>query len=121
MLKTIHPAGPLTGSLILPGDKSISHRYAILASIAEGPSTIRNYSTGTDCHSTLNAVRDLGIQVDDNSTTVTVHGKGLHGWTAPKSDLDARNSGSLIRMMAGVLAAQPFTSRIVGDESLDRQ
>jgi 3-phosphoshikimate 1-carboxyvinyltransferase len=118
MLKTIQPAGPLTGALILPGDKSISHRYAILSSIAEGPSVIRNYSTGADCHSTLNAIRALGIQVDENTTTVTVNGKGLDGWTAPVSDLDAGNSGSLIRMMAGVLAAQPFSCRIIGDESL---
>jgi len=118
MLKTIQPSGPLSGSLVLPGDKSISHRYAILASIAEGKSTIRNYSTGADCHSTLGAVRALGIDVSVEGTTVTVNGKGLDGWSAPASDLDAGNSGSLIRMMAGILAAQPFTSRVFGDESL---
>jgi 3-phosphoshikimate 1-carboxyvinyltransferase len=118
MLRTIQPGGPLTGALALPGDKSISHRYAILCSIAEGTSTIRNYSTGADCHSTLNAVRALGIQVDEDGTTVKVHGGGLDGWSAPPGDLDAGNSGSMIRMMAGILAAQPFTSRIVGDESL---
>jgi 3-phosphoshikimate 1-carboxyvinyltransferase len=108
----------LTGALVLPGDKSISHRYAILASIAEGSSTIRNYSTGADCHSTLGAVKALGIGVDLDGTTVTVHGKGLDGYSAPAGDLDAGNSGSLIRMLAGVLAAQPFTSRMIGDESL---
>lgn len=118
MLRTIQRGGPLAGALTLPGDKSISHRYAILSSIAEGPSAIQNYSTGADCHSTLDAVRALGIQVDEEGTGVTVHGKGLDGWTAPAADLDAGNSGSLIRMMAGVLAAQPFISRIVGDESL---
>jgi 3-phosphoshikimate 1-carboxyvinyltransferase len=118
MLRTIQPSGPLTGALVLPGDKSISHRYAILASIAEGKSTIRNYSTGADCHSTLGAVKALGIDVEIDGTTVTIHGKGLDGWTAPAGDIDAGNSGSLIRMMAGVLAAQPFTTRIVGDESL---
>ncbi len=108
----------MTGALVLPGDKSISHRYAILASIAEGSSTIRNYSTGADCHSTLGAVKALGIGVDLDGTTVTVHGKGLDGYSAPAGDLDAGNSGSLIRMLAGVLAAQPFTSRMIGDESL---
>jgi 3-phosphoshikimate 1-carboxyvinyltransferase len=118
MLRTIQPGGPLTGTLVLPGDKSISHRYAILASIAEGVSRIRNYSTGADCHSTLGAVRALGIDVELDGSTVTIHGKGLDGWRAPADDLDAGNSGSMIRMMAGVLAAQPFTSRIVGDESL---
>jgi 3-phosphoshikimate 1-carboxyvinyltransferase len=102
----------------LPGDKSISHRYAILSSIAEGTSTIRNFSTGADCHSTLGAVQALGIGVELDGTTVKVHGKGLDGWRKPAGDLDAGNSGSLIRMMAGVLAAQPFTSGMIGDESL---
>lgn len=114
----IRPAGSISGSLTLPGDKSISHRYAILASIAEGTSRIHNYSTGADCHSTLGAVRALGIPVEVDGTDVTVHGKGLDGYSVPAGDLDAGNSGSLIRMIAGVLAAQPFTSRIVGDESL---
>ena len=118
MLRTIQPGGPLTGALVLPGDKSISHRYAILASIAEGVSTIRNYSTGADCHSTLGAAKALGIDVEVEGTTVTIHGKGLDGWRVPAGDIDAGNSGSLIRMMAGPLAAQPFTSRIIGDESL---
>ncbi len=77
-----------------------------------------NYSTGADCHSTLNAVRALGIKVTEEGTQVTVEGKGLNGLTAPANDIDAGNSGSLIRMFAGVLAAQPFTTRIVGDESL---
>jgi 3-phosphoshikimate 1-carboxyvinyltransferase len=114
----IRPAGSISGSLTLPGDKSISHRYAILASIAEGISRIHNYSTGADCHSTLGAVRALGIPVEVDGTDVTIHGRGLDGYTVPAGDLDAGNSGSLIRMIAGVLAAQPFTSRIVGDESL---
>jgi 3-phosphoshikimate 1-carboxyvinyltransferase len=114
----IRPAGSISGSLTLPGDKSISHRYAILASIAGGTSRIHNYSTGADCHSTLGAVRALGIPVEVDGTDVTIHGNGLDGYTVPAADLDAGNSGSLIRMIAGVLAAQPFTSRIVGDESL---
>jgi 3-phosphoshikimate 1-carboxyvinyltransferase len=118
MLRTIQPSGPLTGALVLPGDKSISHRYAILASIAEGKSIIRNYSTGADCHSTLGAVKALGIDVELDGTTVAIHGQGLDGWKAPAGDIDAGNSGSLIRMMAGPLAAQPFTSRVTGDESL---
>ena len=114
----IRPANSISGSLTLPGDKSISHRYAIIASIAQGPSIIHNYSTGADCHSTLNAVRALGIPVAENGTTVTIEGQGLDGYSAPAGDIDAGNSGSLIRMISGVLAAQPFTSRIIGDESL---
>ncbi len=116
----VQPASSVSGTLVLPGDKSISHRYAILASLAEGKSKIHHYSTGADCHSTLGAVRALGIpvEVEEDGTTVTIHGKGLNGWQKPASDLDAGNSGSLIRMMAGPLAAQPFTSRIFGDESL---
>jgi 3-phosphoshikimate 1-carboxyvinyltransferase len=121
MQQTIRPGGPLSGVVILPGDKSISHRYAMLASLAEGTSKITNYATGADCHSTLGCVRALGIDVEENGTTVTVHGHGLEGWGEPKGDLDAGNSGSTIRMMAGLLAAQPFDSRIFGDESLSRR
>ncbi len=118
MQKVLRPATSLRGSLALPGDKSISHRYAILASLAEGVSRIHNYSTGADCHSTLGAVRALGIPVEVDGSVVTVHGKGLHGWQEPAGPLDAGNSGSAMRMLAGPLAAQPFASTLIGDESL---
>ena len=121
MRQTVRPAGRLSGVVTLPGDKSISHRYAMLASLAEGVSKISNYSTGADCHSTLGCVRALGINVEEAGTTVTIHGRGLNGWSRPHSDLDAGNSGSTIRMISGLLAAQPFTSRIFGDESLSRR
>jgi 3-phosphoshikimate 1-carboxyvinyltransferase len=121
MRQTIRPAGPLSGLITLPGDKSISHRYAMIASLAEGPSKITNYSTGADCHSTLGCVRALGIEVEEQGTTVAIKGRGLDGWQQPAADLDAGNSGSTIRMMSGLLAAQPFTSRIFGDESLSRR
>ena len=121
MRQTVRPAGCLSGLVTLPGDKSISHRYAMLASLAEGPSKITNYSTGADCHSTLGCVRALGIEVAEEGTTVTIQGRGLEGWSKPAGDLDAGNSGSTIRMMAGLLAAQPFDSRIFGDESLTRR
>ena len=114
----IHPSGPLTGSLTLPGDKSISHRYAILASIAWGRSVIHNYSTGADCHSTLDCIRALGIAIAEDGLNITVEGQGLDGWRAPSVDLDCGNSGSAMRMLAGVLAAQPFTSQLIGDDSL---
>src|SRR6185437_7596940 len=121
MRQTVTPAGRLEGVVRLPGDKSISHRYAMIASLAEGPSRISNYSTGADCHSTLGCVRALGIDVEEQGTTVTIQGRGLDGWKAPIGDLDAGNSGSTIRMMSGLLAAQPFESRIFGDESLSRR
>ena len=118
MQRTIQPVGPLTGSLTLPGDKSISHRYAILASLAEGASRIHNYSTGADCHSTLGAIRALGIEVGVDGNVVSIKGRGWAGWEAPPTDLDAGNSGSAMRMLAGPLAAQPFKSTLIGDESL---
>jgi 3-phosphoshikimate 1-carboxyvinyltransferase len=121
MLERISPAGPVRGSLRLPGDKSISHRYAMLASVAEGPSRIRNYATGVDCRSTLCCLRALGVPVDEEESGITIRGAGLDGLKAPQGDLDAGNSGSTIRMLSGILAAQPFGCRLVGDESLSRR
>ncbi len=121
MQKSVSPARHVSGTIRLPGDKSISHRYGMLSSIAEGTSQLENYSTGQDCHSTLGCFSAMGIQVTKNGTSITVEGKGLDGLKAPSNDLDAGNSGSTIRMMAGILAAQPFTSRIGGDESLSRR
>src|SRR6185503_13638810 len=104
----------------LPGDKSISHRYAMLAALASGTTRIRNYSTGADCHSTLGCVKALGIEVEGGGTEFAIHGRGLGG-LRPAADLDAGNSGSTIRMLSGILAGQPFRSRIFGDESLSRR
>ena len=116
MQKRISPASRVSGAVCLNGDKSISHRYALIAAIAEGGSTIRNFSTGADCRSTLGCVRALGIDVGQSGSEVTIHGRGLEGLRAPVSDLDAGNSGSTMRMLAGILAALPFTSRLAGDE-----
>jgi 3-phosphoshikimate 1-carboxyvinyltransferase len=121
MPQRISPARSISGSITLPGDKSISHRYAMIASIAQGDSRIRNYSTGADCHSTLNAMRALGVPVEENGTEVAIRGRGLDGLREPAADLDAGNSGSTIRMLSGILAAQPFPTRIGGDESLSRR
>jgi 3-phosphoshikimate 1-carboxyvinyltransferase len=121
MRRTIAPASAIRGEIGLPGDKSISHRYAMIAAIAEGESRIRNYSTGADCHSTLGCVRALGAEVTGAGTEFVIRGRGLDGLRAPASDLDAGNSGSTIRMLSGILAAQPFRSRIFGDESLSRR
>jgi 3-phosphoshikimate 1-carboxyvinyltransferase len=121
MQKRVSPAARVSGAIALPGDKSISHRYAMISAIADGPSRIKNYSTGADCHSTLNCVRSLGIEVEGAGTEFTVHGRGLDGLRPPGADLDAGNSGSTIRMLSGILAAQPFTTRIFGDASLSRR
>lgn len=118
---TIEPSGPLRGTVRLPGDKSISHRYAILAALAEGETRLENYSTGADCASTLGALAALGIRIERQGSAVAVHGRGLKGLEAPRETIDAGNSGSTIRMLSGVLAAQPFTSRIAGDASLSRR
>jgi 3-phosphoshikimate 1-carboxyvinyltransferase len=120
--ETIHPAQrPLEGSVRLPGDKSISHRYGMLAAIAEGTSVIHNFSSGADCHSTLGCLRSLGIEISEEGRDVTVHGRGLHGLSEYSSQLDAGNSGSTIRMLSGILAGQPFTTRIGGDDSLSKR
>jgi 3-phosphoshikimate 1-carboxyvinyltransferase len=119
--KTISPGGNVSGVVELPGDKSISHRYAILASLAEGTSEIRNYSSSADCLSTIECMRKLGIEIDITKEFVRVVGKGLDGLKAPKRALDAGNSGSTIRMLSGVLAGQNFTSTISGDKSLQRR
>src|SRR5437764_8548507 len=121
MQQRISPATSVSGSITLPGDKSISHRYGMISAIAEGTSRIHNYSTGADCHSTLACMRALGIEIQEDATEVVVHGQGLDGLRAPSADLDAGNSGSTIRMLSGILAAQPFTLRIAGDESLSRR
>ena len=93
----------------------------MIAAIAEGDSRIANYSTGADCHSTLGCVRALGIEVEGSGTEFTIHGKGLTGLRVPAAGLDAGNSGSTIRMLSGILAGQPFRSRIFGDQSLSRR
>jgi 3-phosphoshikimate 1-carboxyvinyltransferase len=121
MQKRISPAPPLSGSIALPGDKSISHRYAMIAAIAEGDTRIANYSTGADCHSTLGCVRALGIEVEGSGAEFVIHGQGLDGLRRPAAGLDAGNSGSTIRMLSGILAGQPFSTRIFGDESLSRR
>jgi 3-phosphoshikimate 1-carboxyvinyltransferase len=121
MREQIRPAASITGAIQLPGDKSISHRYAMLAAIAEGTTKLENYSTGADCQSTLACVRALGAIIDKRDGTTSIQGRGLDGLREPADTLDAGNSGSTIRMLSGILAAQAFESRIGGDESLSRR
>jgi 3-phosphoshikimate 1-carboxyvinyltransferase len=121
MQEQISPATSVSGAIRLPGDKSISHRYAMLAGIAEGPSKISNYSTGADCQSTLGCMRALGAASETRDGILCIHGQGLDGLREPAAALDAGNSGSTIRMLSGILAAQPFETTIGGDESLSKR
>ena len=125
---TVTPALSIAGALRVPGDKSISHRYALLAAIADGRSTIANYAPGADCASTLSCIEALGAIVSRTSAArenepaiVTIDGRSLRGLRAPGAPLDCGNSGSTMRMLGGVVAAHPFISTLVGDASLSRR
>jgi 3-phosphoshikimate 1-carboxyvinyltransferase len=114
----IQPARRLLGRLRLPGDKSISHRAGILSALAEGTTRIENFSTSQDCASTLACLVQLGVKIERRGTSVLVEGVGPQGLRAPAAMLDCGNSGSTMRMLAGVLAGQDFDSELTGDESL---
>ncbi|HJX00541.1 MAG TPA: 3-phosphoshikimate 1-carboxyvinyltransferase [Terriglobales bacterium] len=117
---TVRPARNIRGSVQLPGDKSISHRYAMLAGIADGVSRLENYSTGADCASTLGCMRSLGVDWNQDGKLIEVRGRGLY-LSAPSRPLDCANSGSTMRMLSGIVAGQNFTSEMIGDESLSRR
>lgn len=121
MQQIISPVARLEGAVRLPGDKSISHRAAMIAAIAEGESTLINYATGADCRSTLGCLKALGVPIRTEGTAVRVSGQGLEGLRAAGQALDAGNSGSTIRMLSGILAGQPFASTLIGDESLTQR
>jgi len=114
----VDPARRFRGRFSLPGDKSISHRLAILGALAEGETEIENYSAGADCASTLSCLRSLGVELRHEGASVRVCGRGFAGLRAASSPLDAGNSGSTLRMLAGVLAGRPFESTLTGDASL---
>jgi 3-phosphoshikimate 1-carboxyvinyltransferase len=119
--QTIHPAKSINGGIELPGDKSISHRYGMLAGIAQGASELRHFSAAADCRSTLACMRALGAEVKIEKDVVRVTGKGLHGLQAPRKPLDAGNSGTTIRLLSGILAGQNFSTTISGDASLQKR
>lgn len=116
----IRPARNVAGTLRLPGDKSVSHRYAMLAAIAEGTTHLEHFSTGADCASTLSCVKALGVDVERSENSVVIHGKGPK-LGSPVSPLDCGNSGSTMRMLSGILAGQDFSCQLTGDESLSRR
>jgi len=116
----IKPARNVIGSIRLPGDKSISHRYAMLAALAEGTTRLRNFSSGADCASTLGCLRALGVPVTNSNGEIAITG-GPHAFHAPSTPLDCGNSGSTMRMLSGILAGQRFSSELIGDASLSRR
>jgi 3-phosphoshikimate 1-carboxyvinyltransferase len=116
----IRPAKSINGAVRLPGDKSISHRYAMLGGIAGGTTKLDNFSTGADCATTLGCLRSLGVKWERNGSSVVIYGRGAK-LQAPSFPLDCGNSGSTIRMLSGILAGQDFTCELIGDESLSRR
>src|SRR4029077_3504357 len=118
---TVTPARRLQGRIRVPGDKSISHRYALLAALSEGRSALRNYAPGGDCRTTLACLAALGVDVSTAGDTITLMGRGLRSFRSPAGPLDAGNSGTTMRMLTGVLAGQPFDSELSGPPSLPRR
>jgi 3-phosphoshikimate 1-carboxyvinyltransferase len=112
------PGGSLDGNFRVPGDKSISHRSIILASIADGSSHISGFLQGEDSLNTMRAFQQMGVPIARNQGEVTVSGVGLHGLQAPATDLDMGNSGTAMRLLLGLLAGQSFDARLIGDSSL---
>jgi 3-phosphoshikimate 1-carboxyvinyltransferase len=114
----VEPAAPTGGTVAVPGDKSISHRALMLAAIADGTSRITGFLAGEDCLATLAALQALGVAIERRDDEVTVHGAGMHGLRPAAHDLDLGNSGTGLRLLAGLLCAQSFDSVLTGDESL---
>ncbi len=117
----IQPANSLNGTINLPGDKSISHRAAILSAMATGDTRIENFASGADCASTLKCLQDLGVEIRRENSTVFIKGVGKKGFQKPIEQLDCGNSGTTMRLLAGVLAGQNFDSVLTGDDSLRKR
>lgn len=111
----------IKGEVIVPGDKSISHRAVMFSSLAEGKTEIYGFLPGADCLSTISCFRKMGIEIEQEGDRVTVHGKGWFGLEEPNQILDVGNSGTTIRLMMGILSTQPFHSVLIGDSSIGRR
>ena len=111
----------LKGEVTVPGDKSVSHRAVMFGSIAKGLTEITNFLQGADCLSTISCFGKLGIEIENGPDKILIHGKGLHGLTAPDSVLDAGNSGTTTRLISGILAPQSFTATLTGDASIQKR
>ena len=118
---TITPAGPLKGTIVVPGDKSITHRAIILSALAEGDSVLSSYCRGEDCLNTMRIFQAMGIQIEERPEQLRVRGKGCWGLAEPAQPLDCGNSGTGIRLLTGLLAGQDFFTILTGDESVRRR
>lgn len=111
----------LSGEVTVPGDKSISHRAVMFGSLAEGTTEVSNFLQGADCLSTIDCFRRMGIDIENTPERILIHGRGLHGLSAPSETLDAGNSGTTTRLISGILAAQPFETTLTGDASIQKR
>lgn len=116
-----HKVNSLRGEVTVPGDKSISHRAVMFGAIASGVTEITNFLKGADCLSTIDCFRRLGIHIEEEKELIRIHGKGLNGLSAPSDILDTGNSGTTTRLISGILAAQPFTTLLTGDASIEKR
>lgn len=112
---------PLRGELEIPGDKSISHRAIMFGSLAKGTTEVTHFLQGADCLSTISCFQKLGIHIENNADKILIHGKGLHGLSAPTDILDCGNSGTTTRLISGILSGQNFTSTLTGDASIRKR
>ena len=111
----------LKGEVIIPGDKSISHRAVMFGSLAEGTTEVLNFLQGADCLSTIDCFRRMGISIENTPDHILIHGKGLHGLHKPDAILDTGNSGTTTRLISGILAGQPFETTLTGDASIQKR
>lgn len=111
----------MRGEVTIPGDKSISHRAVMFGSLADGLTEVTNFLQGADCLSTIDAFRKMGIEIENTPEKILIHGRGLHGLTAPSSVLDMGNSGTTTRLISGILAGQSFESTLTGDASIQKR
>ena len=112
---------PLRGEIEIPGDKSISHRAIMFGSLAKGTTEVTHFLQGADCLSTISCFQKLGIEIENTPEKIIIHGKGLHGLTAPTEILDCGNSGTTTRLISGILSGQSFTSTLTGDASIQKR
>ncbi|MBU0473633.1 MAG: 3-phosphoshikimate 1-carboxyvinyltransferase [Bacteroidetes bacterium] len=121
MIQKIEKINSVKGELVLPGDKSISHRAVMFSAMADGKSTVNNYLNSEDVNSTIGCFRKLGCKIEQTETDLVIDGKGFNGFTKPSSNLDAGNSGTTTRLITGILSAQNFETTIIGDASLSKR
>ena len=121
MIEKIKKINSVKGELVLPGDKSISHRAVMFSAMANGKSTVENYLNSEDVNSTIDCFRKLGCKIEQTERMLIVEGQGFGGFTKPESNLDAGNSGTTTRLISGILAAQKFETTIIGDASLSKR